>query len=250
MSFCGPFSWPGAPDTPSVYDVDEVRKAGIYLWTVPLLDGHLIYYVGETGRSFHGRLRQHYEELAAARYHVYSAVEFARGEKLCVWPGRYDAIDRKSDDDCQANCKCLFEQIREMMLALRFFLAPTTCDKRIRRRIEAAIARSLYAAPGMVGAFQDKRIRYWPRMHNEEPTACMANSPVQLLGLPGINVGISTVTLHAGYLREALPLVHFIGLLVLPCTFRQMAVIAVLVTILSRLPTGNLRWNSSGVFSQ
>jgi hypothetical protein len=42
-----------------------------------------------------------------------------------------------------------------MMLALRFFLARTTCDKRLRRRIEAAIAQSLYAAPGMVGTFQD-----------------------------------------------------------------------------------------------
>ena len=75
LSFSGPFCWPGASDSPSVYDAHEVRKAGIYLWTAPLLDGHLIYYVGETGRSFHVRLRQHYEELVAARYHVYSAVE-------------------------------------------------------------------------------------------------------------------------------------------------------------------------------
>jgi hypothetical protein len=67
ISFAGPFSWAGTPDAPCVRDTDVVCKAGIYLWTVPLTDGHLVYYVGETGRSFSIRLRQHYEELAAAR---------------------------------------------------------------------------------------------------------------------------------------------------------------------------------------
>lgn len=43
--FTGPFSWSVTPECPSVCDADEVRKAGIYLWTVSLPDGHLIYYV-------------------------------------------------------------------------------------------------------------------------------------------------------------------------------------------------------------
>jgi hypothetical protein len=30
-------------------DVAESRDSGVYLWTVPLQEGHLIYYVGETG---------------------------------------------------------------------------------------------------------------------------------------------------------------------------------------------------------
>jgi hypothetical protein len=42
----------------------------------------------------------------------------------------------------------LSEQIREMMFVLRFFLAPLSCDSPIRRRVEAAIALSLYATPG------------------------------------------------------------------------------------------------------
>ena len=77
VSFAGPFSWAGAPDAPCVHDTDVARKSGIYLWTVPLPQGHLIYYVGETERRFEIRLREHYEQLAAARYHVYSAAEFA-----------------------------------------------------------------------------------------------------------------------------------------------------------------------------
>lgn len=184
VSFAGPFSWSGTPDAPCVYHVDEACRSGVYLWTVPLPDGHLIYYVGETGRSFGIRLRQHCDELVAARYHVYSAEEFARGEKRTLWPGRYDTIDRRSDDECQANCPCLSKEIGEMMLVLRLFLAPLCCDKRIRRRIEAAIAQSLYAAPGKVGAFQDQGIHYNLRTNDEEPIACVTSSPVPLLGLP------------------------------------------------------------------
>lgn len=183
IPFSGPFSWLGSSDAPSVYDADEARKAGIYLWTVPLPDGHLIYYVGETGRSFNIRLRQHHEELLSARYHIYSAVEFARGEKIALWPGRFDILDRRSDEECRANCPRLSEQIRGMMLILRLFLAPMSCDTRVRRRIEAAIAQSLYATPGKVGAFQDRGVRYDPRRHAEQPFVCLASSPVPFLGV-------------------------------------------------------------------
>lgn len=184
IAFAGPFSWSGTLDAPAVCAADEARKAGIYLWTVPLPEGHLVYYVGETGRRFDVRLHQHHEELVAARYHIYSAAEFARGEKLLLWPGRFDRTNRKSDEDCRANCARLSDQIREMMLVLRFFFAPLSCDKRMRQRIEASIAQSLYATAGVIGAFQDKGIRYWPRTNDEQAIACVVSSPVRLLGLP------------------------------------------------------------------
>jgi hypothetical protein len=195
INFAGPFSWawPEAfsafswldtPGTPSVFDAPEVRKTGIYLWTVPLPDGYLIYYVGETGRSFNRRLREHRDELVSARYHVYSAPEFARGEKVMLWPGCWDITERKSDAECKANCSRLSDSIRGMMLVLRLFLAPMSCDKRTRQRIEAAIAQALYGAPGLVGAFQDQGVKYWPRLVNEEPTECTMSAPVRLLGLP------------------------------------------------------------------
>jgi hypothetical protein len=183
VSFAGPFSWHGMPHAPCVYDANEARKIGIYLWTVPLPDGHLIYYVGETGRSFEIRLRQHYEELVSARYHVYSAAEFARGEKAMLWPGHWDVADRKSCEECKANCERLTEPIREMMLAIRLFLAPLSCDKRTRQRIEAAIAQPLYAMPGKIGAFQDRGVRYDPRLPHEQPMPCLVSSPVTLLGI-------------------------------------------------------------------
>jgi hypothetical protein len=94
------------------------------------------------------------------------------------------AIRLKSSQEVQyGNCVRLSEQIREMMFVLRFFLAPLSCDSRIRRRVEAAIALSLYAALGTVGTFQDQGIRYWPRTIDEQPMACKAGSLIPLLGL-------------------------------------------------------------------
>jgi hypothetical protein len=184
VSFTGPFSWPGAPDAPSVFDVEARRERGIYLWTIPQRDGYLVYYVGETGRSFQLRLLEHYKEHAACMYHVYSPAEFARGEKLCLWPGHYDPADKKSAVECIAQYSELCAPIRELTQLYRFFLAPLSCEERIRRRIEAAIAGVLYTAPGIPGAFQDGGIRYDPRREGEEPIGCIITSPVPLIALP------------------------------------------------------------------
>jgi hypothetical protein len=142
------------------------------------------YYVGETASSFNARLRQHYKEHGAARYHVHSAQEFARGEKFCLWPCRYDPTNIKTDEECWDICQRLTQPIQEMAGVLRFVLAPMSRDKRIRRRIEAAIAQTLYAAPGIIGAFQEKGIRYEPRVKAEEPIPCVVRSALPLLGLP------------------------------------------------------------------
>jgi hypothetical protein len=116
ISFVGPFSWAATPDAPSVYGVPEAREAGIYLWTVRLQGGHLIYYVGETGVSFGTGLRRHYTLLLAAMYHVYSPTEFARGEKVTLWPGYWGderGANRKSKEECRANRERLSKPIQQ-----------------------------------------------------------------------------------------------------------------------------------------
>jgi hypothetical protein len=105
-------------------------------------------------------------------------------QKLCLWPGRYDPANIKTDEECRDNCQSLTQQIQEMAEVLRFFLAPISCDKRIRRPLEAAIAQTLYAAPGIIGAFQEKGIRYGSRVKAEQPIACVVRSALPLLGVP------------------------------------------------------------------
>ena len=183
VAFRGPFSWTGASDCPSVYDVAESRAFGIYLFTVPLPEGYLIYYVGETGSSFRERLPEHRREHYRATYEVCSAAGLARGERVVLWPGHFGR-NRKPLEECLANRERLSEPIREMISIFRLFLAPLSCDTRLRRRIEAAIAHSVRGVPGNIGAFQDPGVRHRPKKENEEPIECVASSPVSLLGLP------------------------------------------------------------------
>jgi len=49
--FQGPYSWIEAADAPCLFGADVRTSPGLYLWTVPRADGHLVYYVGETGRA-------------------------------------------------------------------------------------------------------------------------------------------------------------------------------------------------------
>jgi len=184
VAFEGPFSWPGVPGAPSVFDVDVRRKPGIYLWTVERSDGFLVYYVGETGRSFDVRMFEHYKEHAAGAYHLYSPVEFAKGEKVPLWPGRYDSRDRRTARECVEQYARLAPAIFELTHIYRFFLAPVACDERPRRRIEASIWATLKAAPGLAGSFQDDGIRYHPRRDDEPPITCSIECPASLIGLP------------------------------------------------------------------
>ena len=89
LNFLGPYSWLDMPDAPSLLEAETSRHPGIYLWTIPLAHGHLVYYVGETGRAFRVRMLEHYKEHASGMYHLYDPERFAKGEKIFLWPGRY-----------------------------------------------------------------------------------------------------------------------------------------------------------------
>ena len=115
-----------------------------------------------------------------------SPAEFARGEKVELWPGNFGP-SRRPVKECIANYakeRSLHEHIWQMTLIFRFFLAPPSYDQRMRQRIEAAIAQYLSVAPGIVGTFQYQGVRHRPRRSDEEPIACIASSPVPLRGLP------------------------------------------------------------------
>ena len=186
VGFEGPFSWAGVPDGPSVFDSPAAGEPGIYLWTIAFDDGFLVYYVGETGRNHAVRLLEHYREHAAAMYHVYSPLEFLQGRKVPLWPGRYEKENRKSLPECIAAYPHLNHAIHELTLGYRFFLAPLRCEARLRRRTEAAIADTLYSAPGVIGAFQDRGIRYDRRTSEEGPVECRIKCSARIHGVPDV----------------------------------------------------------------
>jgi len=52
VDFTGPFSWLGHDGTKSIFSAVEGKSSGIYLWTVKIEEGELVYYVGKTNGSF------------------------------------------------------------------------------------------------------------------------------------------------------------------------------------------------------
>lgn len=169
------------PDAPSLFDSEIGKERGIYLWTVPMPEGALVYYVGETGDCFNTRLLSHYLEHAAGMYHLHEPTMFAKGKKKLVWSGRYDSENKKSVSECILVYPRLTAVIHELTQILRFHLAPLSCEARMRRRIEAAIAGHLYQQPGMVGSFQDK-IRYQPRRGDEAAISVRLETSCPVLG--------------------------------------------------------------------
>jgi hypothetical protein len=185
LSFRGPFAWFADRGVPSLFDAISPEMAGIYLWTIDRGDGHLVFYVGETGRCMRWRMAEHYAEHVAGRYSLHEPTLFAAGRKSCIWPGHYGKSGRTLGE-CVAASIELAPEILELSKILRFFVAPTTCERRLRRRAEAAIADALYAAPGDIGAFQDRGIRYERRRTDESPVrvSLAVERDITVLGFP------------------------------------------------------------------
>jgi hypothetical protein len=178
LEFSGPFSWLASDLAPSIFEAVAAQAAGIYLWTVDTPDGHLIYYVGETGVEFRQRLHQHLSRQLAGMYHIYEPGMFAVGQKHALWRGMYGRDRESSLAALVDRLPTLAPALADFVRLMRFHLAPLTCQTRLRRRIEAALARHLSRQPGLVGSFQDAGIRYAPRARRGRACRC----PLPVLG--------------------------------------------------------------------
>lgn len=126
------------------------------------------------------RLKDH----LAGFYHLYDPEPFQRGTKRMVWEGHWDADRKRSVNEIAENYPHLCETIGKLAGLYRLFLASFDSEPRGRKRIEAAIAKHLYDQEGVVGGFQDKGIRYWPRTDAEEPVRVEIVCPQSVLGMP------------------------------------------------------------------
>ena len=184
ICFSGPYSWHGSPEAPCIFEESIQKKSGIYLWTVPQEEGSLIYYVGETGREFKIRLLEHFQEHFSGCYHLYEPTSLSKGNKVCLWPGKYDKSFKFSIGSFLERVTELMPTIIELAKLYRFFLAPMECETRLRQRVEASIANHLYNQPGLIGQFQDKGIRYKPRKPEEEGIWLSIEADPRIMGLP------------------------------------------------------------------
>jgi hypothetical protein len=184
LLFSGPLAWLPGGEFPCLSDATVGRAPGVYLWTVPTPRGEMVYYVGETARTFARRMEEHLSEQLSGRYRLYEPSAFFRGEKNLLWRGVYGPGSEQSVWGFVRQLPALAPALVEVVRAMRFHVAPIACEHRIRRRIEAAIAQHLRRREGAVGAFQDDDVRYAPRCPDEAPIAVRLRWESPPLGAP------------------------------------------------------------------
>jgi len=184
LKFVGPLWCVATEGKPSVFRSPVSSLPGIYLWTIPYGDSELVYYVGETGRGFAARTKEHLQGHLAGMYEIYDADEFSQGRKVLLWEGIWkQGTEYKMAEFLERHDE-LAPHIRGMLHLYRLHLAPCDFEKRLRLRIEAALAAALYEQPGIVGQFQDTGVSYCPRRPDEEPVHVNIEADGHILGLP------------------------------------------------------------------
>jgi hypothetical protein len=184
VEFQGPLSWVESSAETSIFYSEVSKLMGVYLWTVKTPDGHLVYYVGETGVNFRTRMRSHYQEQLSGMYHIYDPELFSLGEKRELWQGVYGKGGERDFHKFLDILPSLVPSLIRFVGIIHFHVAPMNCERRPRRRFEAALANHLYGQPGAIGAFQDKGIHYDPRLINENPIMVKIDCPQEVLGIP------------------------------------------------------------------
>ena len=179
----GPFYW---FKNPSILKDQATSQYGVYIWTVKTKDGEFIYYVGETGISFSKRIIEHLKEYLSGYYRILDPVELAEGNKVVLWRGMFMKGPKPDIMDFVQHNERYMPALRGMLGLFNIWIFPTDCPQNIRRRIEGAIAKSLYSQPGLVGQFQDPGIRYVTRRTSEKPIQVQIEMPSKIDGLASL----------------------------------------------------------------
>ena len=101
-----------------------------------------------------------------------------------IWPGVYDKDHPATLEQYAERLPEIAEALDRFVHLIRFHLAPIVADKRVRERIEAALADHFLNQEGLVGEFQEKGVNYARRRADETPLTLTITSSVHIRGLP------------------------------------------------------------------
>lgn len=184
VNWHGPYKLYGTKDD-SVLATVLAKQKGIYLWAAPFEGKYLTYFVGETGRSFATRFLEHIRYYLYGFYRVYDPDDFVHGRKTLVWDGMWKP-DRKSPEimlEFLNRYPELSQLIYRYLGEFRIFLAPIDAQRRVRQRIEAAIAKRLLEQQGLTSEFHDHEVRYLSKRTDEAPILVEMQAFESILGL-------------------------------------------------------------------
>ena len=159
-------------------------KAGVYLWTVHSSDGFIVEYVGQTGESFAKRTKDHMIQTFGGNYRVCDPQLMHQGQVKIVWPGLWRKGTKDNMPDFAQRYLELAPVIQRYLEAVELFLAPITGDRRLRERIEGAIAHQIREQSPPAASLLPLDIRYRPRTQGEVPLSVNIECDQVVLGIP------------------------------------------------------------------
>jgi len=179
----GPFGFLANGRTPYVLEAEEAKQSGIYLFTVESDGKELVHYVGETGREFRERLREHLFLYLNGTYSIYDGVSFASGRLVRIWEGMLRWNEACRAEEFLARHAELIPELMANVQAIRLWLIPTDVERRTRRLVEGAIARALMSQPAPVGTFHEQ-IHYEYRDDDEPSVEFTFEDHDRFVGMP------------------------------------------------------------------
>jgi hypothetical protein len=162
----GPFSL--NPDEKSgIFHLPIGEQSGVYVYAVNVDgQGHLATYVGQTGRSFLIRVREHVLNTLSGYEKIFDPDALKKGEKKLVWDGLWPSDRRNYLGEFLKRYSELAPVIQKFAKQFEIFLLPIQQkDKSLRLALEAGITTHLKAQPTPVGEFMDE-IDPKPRKEN------------------------------------------------------------------------------------
>lgn len=182
LDFVGPFSWPGTPNQVN-FNLPIAEQCGIYIWGVISPNGLLVYYVGETGKSFKARHRVHFREYLNGYWVVFDPNAFLNGKREIIWGGLKQS-KKCSPEEWHHRKEELTPKIKSYLSTLSIFLAPINLETLVRQRIESAIAAHLKSQEYPIGKFIDADMRHLGKPNLSELSYIDIHFPISVLGLP------------------------------------------------------------------
>lgn len=185
IKFYGPFLFGNGLEK-NLFKNALSQKAGVYLWTIKYKDGYLIDYIGETGRTFFLRMKEHLIQCLGGNDRVCDPKTLPIGKNKIIWNGMWRKGTRDSMPDFIDKYVVLAPKIQQYVKLVKIFVAPIDAKQRILQRIESALYFELRNNKEPISTFQDDDIRYLPKRPNEKAFRVEISCAHKLHGIPTV----------------------------------------------------------------
>jgi hypothetical protein len=185
LRFTGPY--PACSESADILaDCPYSKASGIYLWAVRMPTGrYRITYIGETSATFYRRIKEHVIQTLGGNYRICDPTAMLQGVQKVLWDGLWRKGTRDKLPEFLRRYAEFAPLIKESLAVEVIFVAVLDCEKRLRRRIEGALAEAIRSKPEASSLLPDD-IRYLKRKDAETPVRVLIQSEHVIEGLPNM----------------------------------------------------------------